>query len=69
MNTPPHTEDDYTGALIALRAITVRLYGGHYSPRSERDRILADELYAIIYRHTKKPLPPTQPKESPSCYP
>jgi len=67
MNTH-HTEDAYAGALLALRAITVRLYGGSYSPRSERDTILADELYVIIYRHTKKPLPPTQHKESPSCF-
>lgn len=37
-------EDYYDLALQAIREISIRLYGGHYEPCSERDMELAKAL-------------------------
>lgn len=54
------TEDNYEGALLALSNVVMRLYGGQYEPRSQRDSSLADELYAILHKHRMNPCPPQQ---------
>jgi hypothetical protein len=42
---------------IELTLNTNELFGGHYEPKSERDRELAEELYEILNRHKTNPLP------------
>lgn len=49
--------DKYNSALDTLYHLTGDLFGGHYEPRSERDRELAEELYEIVNRHKMNPLP------------
>lgn len=45
-------EDQYDQGLKDLTALTVRLYGGYYEPKSNRDKELADELYAVLTKHS-----------------
>ena len=52
--------DKYNSALDTLYHLTNDLFGGHYEPKSERDRELAEELYEILNRHKTNPLPPDQ---------
>ena len=49
--------DKYNSALDTLYHLTIELFGGHYEPKSERDRELAEELYEILNRHKTNPLP------------
>ena len=52
--------DKYNSALDTLYHLTNDLVGGHYEPKSDRDRELAEELYEILNRHKTNPLPPDQ---------
>ena len=47
-------KDNYEEALEKLYSLTALLYGGHYEPKSERDKELADDLYDVWMKHTKE---------------
>lgn len=49
------TEDNYDEALEKLYGLTLKLYGGYYEPKSDRDKELADELNAIYMKHAVAP--------------
>ena len=49
--------DNYNSALDTLYHLTEDLFGGHYEPKSERDRELAEVLYEILISHKMNPLP------------
>jgi len=46
--------DEYEKALAAIYAVSVRLSGGYYEPKSERDRLLALELIELLEKHNKE---------------
>lgn len=52
MTLPDIIDDQYDRGLKVLRSLPVGLYGGYYEPKSNRDKQLADELYAVLMKHT-----------------
>lgn len=48
--------DLYDQSIEELRSISVRLFGGYYEPKSERDYLLGIEITELLAKHlpTKK---------------
>lgn len=49
MKTEP---DNYEEALEQIRKLVVKLHGGYYEPRSDRDKQLGLELWGLYERYT-----------------
>lgn len=44
-------QDHYEEALEQIRRLVVKLHGGYYEPRSDRDRQLGLELWDLYEKH------------------
>lgn len=46
-----YSDDYFNLALSALRVVSVKLNGGYYEPKSNRDAKLGNELYALVQKY------------------
>jgi len=45
--------DNYEEALEQIRKLVVKLHGGYYEPRSDRDKQLGLELWDVYEKHSE----------------